>query len=238
MTASSIKQIVFDFDSTLFDTEKRKKLFYEMAEVHGYSHTQAHGLYDRAWAEREKIVMSLSSYILALKEQLAKDHIEFLAKEVSKKIKEMNKGSGLLPGAKELVVWCRREERIPCYLLSLGVPQWQAEKVEQSGLGKFFPKKNIIYTEHIRYGKRAALCHLFGKNFDGNGTVLFNDKPDEMRDLLGSFPQLVAFLKIEPRDRRYSPKDYTAVAKDFPGRVVLSESLFELKKKLQAMYAD
>ena len=53
------------------------------------------------------------------------------------------------------------------YLLSLGVKNWQEEKVEQAGIEPFFPSGHIVYTDRIDTGKEGAMKKLFGKKIFG-----------------------------------------------------------------------
>lgn len=232
---SPIERIVFDFDNTLFDSEAKKQGLYRMAEVHGYSRAEAMELYDKARVRQEKIMMSLSSYVDVLREALLRDNKLFLAGDVSDIISHMKRGDGLLPGARELLAYCH-DRMIPLYLLSLGVREWQEEKVEQSGIEKYFSKDNIIYTELLHEGKKQSLKELFGSGFTGKGTLLVNDKAGETMELLTAFPDLVALVRIELRDPRNRAEEYEQLARDFAPRVQMHESLVVLKDFLQTLY--
>lgn len=230
-----IERVVFDFDNTLFDTEAKKSALYRMAEAHGYSRADAKEIYRAARTAQEKIMMSLSSYVHVLRERLHAEGKEFLSGDVSRIIGTMEEGDGLLPGAKELLRYCLSKS-LPCYLLSLGVKAWQEEKVKQSGITEFFPRHHIVYTDTLETGKIDVLHKLFGRSFDGAGTVIFNDKPDETAALLTIFPELLAFVRIETRDERYAPDTYRSLADQFPGRVFLSEQLSQLHDLFARIY--
>lgn len=235
LNTQPIQSIVFDFDNTLFDSEVKKQGMYRMAEVHGYTRNEAMVLYDRARVAQEKIMMSLSSYIDVLREQLQQDQKPFLTGDVSQIIRDIKQGDGLLPGARELLEYCRSKQ-LSLYLLSLGVREWQEEKVQQSGIGSFFPDNHIIYTDVLKEGKKRALQELFGRDFTGRGVSLFNDKPKETVELLRSFPELVAFVRIELRDPRNQRETYDQLSDEFPGRTFLSERLIDLQQQLQTLY--
>lgn len=232
---SPIERIVFDFDNTLFDSEIKKQGLYRMAQVHGYSLDEAMVLYDKARVRQEKIMMSLSSYVDVLRESLQQDNKPFLAGDVSEIISGMKSGDGLLPGARDLLGYCR-DKMIPLYLLSLGVREWQTEKVEQSGIAEFFSKSNIIYTDVLHEGKKRALRELFGEDFTGRGTLLFNDKADETMELLRTFPELTALVRVELRDPRNKQEHYDRLAQEFAGRVLMDSSLDQLRDIVSSLY--
>lgn len=230
-----IERIVFDFDNTLFDTERRREYFYEMVELHGYSREAAYAMYLETRVAQEKIFISLASFLTTLKRKLNQDGKTFLSEEVSQKIVEMNAGDGLLPGARSLLEQCVKLT-VPLYLLSLGVREWQEEKVQQSGIGKFFPRDHIIYTDRIHGGKETALRDLFGASFDGAGTLVVNDKPDETERLLETFPRLSACLKIEARDPRINQAQYALVAERFSSRAVVAAELADVARIIAESY--
>ena len=225
----NIQKIVFDFDNTLFDTERRKQLLYDMAMLHGYTQGDAKRMYDEARVVGEKIVISLSSYISILQEYVTRDKRSFRAVDVSSLIQKMHHGDGLLPGAKKLLLWCKTLP-VEMYLLSLGVSGWQQEKVAQAGIADFFGDERIVYTDKVDNGKQKSLRALFGDNFTGEQTLLFNDKPDETAALLTAFPNLLACVRQEPQDDRFVLDDYHELEAQFPGRIVWSPRLEELHR--------
>lgn len=230
-----ITRVVFDFDNTLFDTERRKQLLYEMAMLHGYSKEEGKKMYDEARVVGEKIVISLSSYISILQEYVTRDKKQFRAVDVSNLIQKMHHGDGLLSGAKKLLFWCKSLP-VEMYLLSLGVRGWQEEKVAQAGIADFFGDEHIVYTDKVDNGKIKSLRMLFGEDFNGEGTLIFNDKPDETEALLQEFPGLVACVRHEPLDDRFSVNDYVSLKDKFYGRVVCSERLEELNKAATLLF--
>jgi regulator of sirC expression with transglutaminase-like and TPR domain len=66
--------------------------------------------------------------------------------------------------------------------------------------------------------------------------VLFNDKPDETGYLLEAFPELVAYVRREINDKRYSEKDFEFLKKVFGERVEYSDNLKDLKNKFEQKY--
>lgn len=226
-----IERVVFDFDNTLYQTEKLKAKFYAMAEIHGYTRQEAKDIYNEARVASERIIINLSSYLVILREQIQADGLTFLNEEVSEIIKKVGHGDGLIPYARELLKHTH-EQGLDMYLLSLGVKEWQEEKVEQAKISQFFPEGHIVFTDTIKGGKVSVLKELFGQEFTGSGTVIFNDKPDETRTMLEAFPEIIAFLRYEILDDRFSPINFDVLEKDFPGRVVWSEDLKELQRLL------
>ena len=228
-------KVVFDFDNTLFDTEKKKDLFRKIAQVHGYSAEQARELYQMSRNEGRSVVLSLSRYVACVRSKVLEDGKEFLSKEVSCIIEDMNKGDGLLPGAKQLIGYCRHK-KFDRYVLSLGEKTWQEEKVQQSGIRHFFEEDNIIFTDDEHTGKVDSLKSLFGSEFEGEDMILFNDKPNETKCLLEAFPKLIALIRRELRDLRYSQDDFDQLTKQFGERVHIHNDLYKLTEVLQNTY--
>lgn len=223
-----VKHIIFDFDNTLYDTERRKDFFWEIAGVHGYSKVDAYRMYNEARMSGDTITISLESYLGVLQSNLKQDKKKFRTAAVQEILNAMDEGVNLLPGAKQLLEWCLEKE-CARYLLSLGVREWQEMKYEQSGLAPYFSPEHVVFTENAKWGKREAMNKLFGGMFDGTGAILVNDKPDETRELLVLFPKMKALVRREKRDKRYQKKNYESLVADFPGRVAWAENLSELQ---------
>lgn len=230
---SRISAVIFDFDSTLFDTEKKKHGFYEIAECHGYTRAEAKEMYDESRAQGNRMMISIAGFLSVLREFLVRDGKEFKSKEVSDIIDRMNKGTGLLPGAKALLEFCKRRET-PRVLLSLGVREWQEEKVRKSGVDMYFRPEDIAYTDVLDTGKIDIIRERFGASFSGNGVVLFNDKPDETADMLRAFPKMFAYVRREERDDRYAAADFIAFQHAFRDRAVYAEDLQVLRSLFQS----
>lgn len=233
-TPVRITTAIFDFDNTLYQTERLKAKFYAMAEIHGYTREEAKDIYNEARVVSERIVINLSSYLTVLREQIQADGLSFLSEEVSEIIEKVKLGDGLVPHARELLRFYKQSNR-DLYLLSLGVKEWQEEKVRGSGIEHFFGDGHIVYTDKIEGGKIGVICSLFGDKFTGAETVVFNDKPDETRKMLETFPDILAFVRREPLDDRYSALNFDLLEKDFAGRVVWSEDLKELLRLSQVL---
>lgn len=230
-----IDAVIFDFDSTLFDTEKKKHGFYEIAECHGYTRREAKDMYDQSRAQGNRMMISIAGFLSVLRESLTQSGKEFQSKEVSNIIDQMNKGVGLLPGAKALLEFSKRRE-MPMMLLSLGVREWQEEKVNKSGVDRCFATEDIVYTDILDTGKIDIIRERFGKDFDGVGVVLFNDKPDETADILRAFPKMFAYVRREVRDDRYTEEDFSSFQAAFPDRVVYADDLQFLRGLFQSAW--
>ncbi len=226
---TKITRVFFDFDNTLFDTEKKKQLFYKIAEIHGYSHDEAKKIYAEARFAGDKIIISLAGFLNALRERLERDAAPFHSVEVSSIIGKMNHGDGLLPGARYLLTFCK-QKNLEQYLLSLGVRSWQEEKLNQAGIADLFAPERILYTETLDVGKIDVLKEVLGAEFAGEGSLLFNDKPDETARLLEIFPQLSALVRREARDTRYGEPEFISLEAQFPGRVAWADNLKTLHK--------
>ena len=231
-----IKAVIFDFDNTLFDTEKIKLAMYGFAESWGFSPTEAEDIYQEARGSNgQPIKISLVSFSEALGEHLKKKQKIFWPEKLETAVGRIIEEDSLLAGATDLLGFCQQKNLEMC-LLSLGVKEWQEEKVNGSKIGQFFEANKIFFTDDQKVGKVEMLKKIFGGNFIGSGAIIFNDKPDETRDLLLEFPQLIAFIRIEERDLRYQEKDFENLKKDFPNRVFASKKLTELKNILKRKY--
>jgi phosphoserine phosphatase len=234
-TPGQINTAIFDFDNTLYQTERLKGKFYAMAEIHGYTRKEARDIYDRARIESERIVINLSSYLVVLREQVQRDGRTFLSEEVSEIIEKVKLGSNVVPYANELLRYYA-QQGIEMYLLSLGVREWQEEKVQQSNIDRYFKNNHIIYTDRIDGGKIGIIKDILGStNQTGKGCVIFNDKPEETRAMLDAFSDSIAFVRREPLDDRYSELNFDILEKEYPGRVVWSEDLKELLRLSQLL---
>lgn len=226
---NAIRRVIFDFDNTLFDTERIKDFFWEVAAVNGYDREEAHDFYAAARQENDWIRVSFDGYVQTVRQQALADGRPFDENAAARIHAAMNEASGLVPGAREILAVCA-VQNLERHLLSLGVASWQEEKVRQSGIARFFPTGGIHYIDDVREGKQEAMRNLFGRDWNGANAVIFNDKPDETADLLRSFPELRAGVRREVRDRRYGENDFRDLEKAFRPRVVWSEQLADLAR--------
>lgn len=225
--------VVFDLDNTLFDTETRKKFFYELTILHGYDTQTGQEFYREARDNNLKADFTFSKYVDVLKSHLQQDGRVYQEKEAKEIFRRMREEKGLLEGAEELLKFCK-ESNMKRYLLSLGMPSWQEEKIQQAGIAQYFEKGQIIFTEDSKTGKRDVLQSVIENNQDK--IILFNDRPDETRVLLEHFPCLFAFVRQEQRDKRYATEDFLKLEKDFSKRVIWATELKILHNHFKSLF--
>ena len=222
---------IFDLDNTLIDTERIKELFRQLAMDHGCSEEDAFKIYDKARTEDGKMVLTWKSYINELEKFLNKS----LDNEKVKTIEEKLSNEDLfLSGAVELIELLKGKG-LSLYLLSLGVKDWQEEKIAWAGIKKYFDDEHIIFTQNTSEGKAEVLERVFGRDFDGDDAFLFNDKPDETDKLLEAFPELIAFVRYAAKDVRYNEEDYFELTRKYPNRVFWSEDLSDLLESVKTL---
>lgn len=234
MGKTVITTVVFDFDNTLFDTERIKEFFWRIASIHGFTQDETLEMYREAREHGDQITITMESFLRTIKEHLAARGQTIKEREVHDLIREMEEAHFLVPGAKRALEFVQRRN-IERYLLSLGVTEWQEQKVKKSGVADYFLPDHILYTTRLDTGKSEALRELFGEDFSGEATVLINDKPDETRELLGAFQNLVVLVRREVKDTRYTDEDFTALEHDFPGRVLCSEDWAVTTERLKSL---
>ncbi len=216
-----MSSIIFDFDNTLFDTEQLKNIMRQAAVDSGCSAEEAQIVYERSRSdEKGNITISLDHFIVTLRTFLESTD-RALSIETITRLKAWLREIGpslVFEGVCEMLAEC--SERFECYLLSLGVPAWQREKISLAGIEKYFSPERIMFTDR-EGGKVSALRELFGMQFDGTDTVFFNDRPEESAELLQQFPKLHLFIRRDRRDQRYADeKLWKNLHEQFPDRVV------------------
>lgn len=228
---SHLKKIYFDLDNLLVDAELIKKYLYDVAIVHDYSEEKAKEIYLEARSGSDgKVLISWDRYVEFVKKHLSADNREFdfsKVEELEERLK--NDPRVICEGAKELLDFCVKNN-IDFYLLTMGAEDWQKDKISLTGLDSYFPESSIIIA-HSEGDKINKMRESLGENTDGEAVVLFNDKPDETGDLLKEFKRLVAFVRIDKNDKRYSEKDFFELEENFKSRVECSENLRDLEIK-------
>lgn len=232
---SGVENVVYDLDSTLIDAERVKWFFRQLALRHGFTEEEARGIYKQARNEEDgKIAITDERFLFFLKETLEKQGKQLdnkIVEEVFSEVEE-EREKLLFPGAVELIEFCE-QRKIKNSLLSLGVKDWQKKKMHWVGLDKFFNDKNTVFTVEENGGKREALQKLFGKDFSGEGVVLFNDRPDESGELLDIFPDLKIFVRRDMNDIRHDDEVWREFLKKYEGRAVVSTDLNCLREKFK-----
>lgn len=229
--------VIFDFDSTLFDTEFFKAKIYELATVHGYSLEEAREIYKSARVDDEMIVITLEHFLETLKNKLKVDKKEYYGEAVIPILAVLAAHDGKLPGAAELLTFVN-ELGFEKKLLSLGIPGWQEQKIEQGKFRKFFTEDEIVFTQHEKLGKVERIKEYAKERGaeGGRGLIFFNDKPTEIREVLELMPQVIVFGRYERRDQRYTEEQFEKLEEDFPDRFMWSEDLFQLKERFEELY--
>lgn len=216
---------LFDLDNTLISTDRIKDRLYSLAERHGYSAAEAKEIYAEARTIGTWNTISLARYAEVLQDHLQRDGKAYhtnLEEEVRTSLEHDN--NLLLPGVEKFLQNCLVKQ-VRKILLSLGATEWQQEKIRWSGLDKYFSAEHgeIVFTQLEGEGKIEAIKHIFGDEFEGAGIVLFNDKPDETREILTAFPKMRAQVRRETKDYRYNEADFMRLREDFGDRLEVFE---------------
>ncbi len=231
----TIKRIIFDLDSTLFDTEFFKEKMYEIATMHGYSHEEAVGLYQTARLNGDTVVISMPHYLSVLQKRLDSEGRAFNAPGVTKILNELEAHDGRLPGVGALLTFCN-EHDFDKRLLSLGVHDWQEKKLHQARLHEFFSDNEIVYTTDERVGKVEMVQQLADDTDQGEGIILINDKPTEIDEMMTVLPKMITFARREERDQRYNDAQYQALEEKYPGQLYWSNNLIDIRDVFEKLY--
>lgn len=221
--------IVFDFDGTLFDTEKLKNKLKIAAFSLGLNEDETKKAYQMAYSdEKGGACFEAKKYSRAILKMASEKFGRKTKKEFDF---EKNFVDYVLPGAESILKKCEKSGA-NIFLLSLGSPGWQKKKVVGSGLGKYFSPEKIFYTSDPRIGKVAAIKKIFGKNFFGRGVCAINDKPDESEEILRAFPDISVLARRDKNDSRYAEKDFAVLREKYPDRFYWHEKLSFISKKI------
>lgn len=228
---NKITTVIFDFDNTLFDSMQLKFLFRGIAQVNGFNDEESRNIYAEARNDEHGIIaITLERYVDEVRRRCEVEGKKFHENATRREVEKIkNIGIGLLlSGANELIDFCK-EKKLNYYLLSLGVRDWQLEKMRWVGMDKIFNNKNTVFTVKESGGKVEAMQALFGNEFTGQGAVLINDRIDESADLLDEFPDLKVFLRRDERDERSIGETVVKNLLDrFGDRIVIVDNLVEL----------
>jgi hypothetical protein len=218
---------VFDFDNTLYNTEKLKKDLKDLAVSSGLEVGLVQEIYNEVFWQGTRACFNLTNYADILSDRLTSRGLKFDSKKFGIIREKIEAGGYVLAGADELLSEVKKlSEKI--ILLTLGEITWQKEKLNGSGFGKYFDKDNILFTEQSGTGKVESLKLFF--NGVSPNIIVFEDKPPEARSILSAFKNSIAMMRYEKKDERYNELDFERLAKEYPGRFFWSDNLKDLKK--------
>ncbi len=227
--------IVFDFDNTLFDTEKIKRRISEIPQLYGeFTPAEVNAIYRSARDDGEKSVFTIERYVMMLERALEEKGLRHDRATLQNMDVQLLEGIQLFSGVKELLAFWK-EKNLPMYLLSLGVVEWQQQKVTVSGADAFFPSSHMIFTTNGKNGKEHQLTYIASQLGERKKILLYNDKPDETARLLDAIPQLSAMVHRHIEDLRYSDTDFAALDR-FGDRAIVGNSIPELFEKTTALF--
>lgn len=220
----SIKVAIFDLDGTLIDTESIKIFLFNYLGQIGFDKVQAKQIYKNARDFGGKNKFSLNVFkneVINNTKMCGRDFDEMAWGKMISGLNNLEKNI-LVEGVEDVFSFFK-ERDIPTYILTLGVKEWQIDKIKLSGLDKIVLSEgvmleecdNIICTENedVRQGKILEIKNILSK-FDlasAENIIFFNDKPDETDKILEEFPGMHAFLRKDYRNLSYRDEDYESI---------------------------
>lgn len=234
--------MIFDLDGTLVDTETLKEYLFDFLAICGFKGEQALTIYKSARYGDGKSEFTLDNFKEKLANKCKEEKKEFSEKNWQKMVKKLRnkKESLLIDGVKE-VLQTLKDKKVPFYILTLGVTEWQKEKIRLAGLDNIILNdgETLDNCQHVKYtinedakeGKIKEIRQILSivGSEKGESAVFFNDKPTETKEIMQDFPQMKVFIRREIRDKRFSDKDYEELAQ-MPMVVQISEQFDFLKK--------
>jgi len=217
-TLHTMHAVLFDLDNTLIDTERIKELLFLAAQEAGISKEDAQETYRRTRDVNNQMTFTLAHYAQAL----GKPELEDAFRAALQKEKE----TLLYKEAKQLLEACR-DANIPAHVITLGVLEWQKEKIMLTGVAALVPERNWHSTDagNAADGKARLIRAIIGKENDGAGYLFVNDKPDETAEILRMFSGLRALVYADARDARYTDPSFDALRTEFGARVDIEKRI-------------
>jgi len=191
--------VIFDLDNTLIRTERIKQHFFTQLSCAGLSEARITDGYAKASQNMNgNNTFSRQHFSSVMNTPLSLDGIS--APELQ------------VPGATHALGHCIDRD-IPTYILTLGVEQWQREKIALSGLSEYIHRGvELLCTTDTQAGKTSCVEQLLSIGKGDLPILLINDKPDETHMLLDQFSQMFALVREEPEDARYHGR-YSTLAR-------------------------
>lgn len=234
MINSKIHTVFFDLDNTLIDSTFIKERLFRWAQSFGFSGGDAVTIYNAAKGKVGFSEFSIENFAKEINIRLAALGKQPITGEaVGDLYKDLvSHGSQLiLPGAMDLIFFCKRQEIAHC-ILTLGDSVWQRQKIHFSGLNNFFSDERIIVTSQkdVSIGKCAKIKDYINTRdhgHQGEGIAVFNDSASEVLGMLKEFLRLNAFLRNSLTDEQ--KKEFFP----YENRFFVSESLEGLRQSYE-----
>lgn len=198
-------RIFIDFDDVLFNTKQLTRDIINVFEKNGVSEEIFKKYYKDPTAEKKKnIVRKYSPYDQIKRIDKKEINTKGIKKELPKIIKDTRKYlfEDGVRFSKEL-----KDEGL--YIVSFGDGRFQKEKINNSGIAKYF-KKIIIVDVSKAVAIRKILKNENIKN--GEALIFIDDREKFLKDIKKSYPGMVTFLmkRIEGRynDKRTNYCDF------------------------------
>lgn len=178
------RKFFIDFDGTLFDTKKLKEDMFQLCYNVGFTHDEIIGSYK---AECDGGLFSRNHFIERLS-KLKEFDVESVKSKLSDLIADSNKY--LFADTESFLAGLDRE-KYEVNILTLGVPDFQREKVEHSGIAIYFD--NIYYVVVNKWEVMDDYVGLDEK------FVFVDDREDTVANISKLYPHAVSIC-IDRRD--------------------------------------